>query len=107
MYQQISITMTRKDIISEVEKTLDVRYAWSKNYDNGTNLTEYTLYYNRRARKPLVWLQIGYVNDSDELLVASIVFITNGERQEMEIGKIEDISEICKKISAKKFGNKK
>ena len=34
--------MTRKDIINEVEKTLDVRYAWSKNYDNGTMLTEYS-----------------------------------------------------------------
>ena len=107
MYQQIRTTMTRKDIISEVEKTLDVRYAWSKSYDNGTKLTEYTLYYNRRARKPLAWLQIGYVIDSDEVLVASIVFITNGERQEMEIGRIEDIFEICKKISVKKFGNKK
>ena len=105
MYQQIKTTMTRKDIINEAEKTLDVRYAWS--YDNGTMLTEYTLYYNKRARKPLAWLQIRYVIDSDELLVASIVFITNGERHEMEIGRIEDVSEICKKISAKKFGNEK
>ena len=44
--------MTRADIINEVEKVLNVRYAWSKSYDNGTMLTEYTLFYSRRARKP-------------------------------------------------------
>lgn len=90
--------MTRKDIINEVEKTLDVRYAWSKSYDNGTMLTEYTLYYNRRARKPLAWLQIGFVTDSDEVMGADIVFNINGERREMEIEIIEDISEIVKQI---------
>jgi hypothetical protein len=90
--------MTRKDIINEVEKTLDVRYAWSKSYDNGTMLTEYTLYYNRRARKPLAWLQIGFRTDSDEVMGADIVFNINGERREMEIEIIEDISEIVKQI---------
>ena len=90
--------MTRKDIINEVEKTLDVRYAWSKSYDNGTMLTEYTLYYNRRARKPLARLQIGFRTDSDEVIGADIVFNINGERHEMEIERIEDISEIVKQI---------
>jgi hypothetical protein len=90
--------MTRKDIINEVEKTLDVRYAWSKSYDNGTMLTEYTLYYNRRARKPLAWLQIGFRTDNDEVMGADIVFNINGERREMEIEIIEDISEIVKQI---------
>ena len=90
--------MTRKDIINEVEKTLDVRYAWSKSYDNGTMLTEYTLYYNRRARKPLAWLQVGFYTDSDEVMCGDIVFNINGERHEMEIERIEDISEIVKQI---------
>ena len=90
--------MTRKDIINEVEKTLDVRYAWSKSYDNGTMLTEYTLYYNRRARKPLAWLHIGFSTDSDEVMGSDIVFNINGERREMEIEIIEDISEIVKQI---------
>ena len=98
MYQQRKTTMTRKDIINEVEKTLDVRYAWSKSYDNGTMLTEYTLYYNRRARKPLARLQIGFRTDSDEVIGADIVFNINGERHEMEIERIEDISEIVKQI---------
>ena len=43
--------MTRADIINEVEKVFNVRYAWSKSYDNGTMLTEYTLYYNRKSKK--------------------------------------------------------
>ena len=98
MYQQRKTTMTRKDIINEVEKTLDVRYAWSKSYDNGTMLTEYALYYNRRARKPLARLQIGFRTDSDEVIGADIVFNINGERHEMEIEIIEDISEIVKQI---------
>ena len=90
--------MTRADIINEVEKALDVRYAWSKNYDNGTMLTEYTLFYNRRARKPLARLQIGFYTDDDKVLSAGINFTLNGERHEFEIEKVEDIAEILKKV---------
>ena len=90
--------MTRADIINEVEKALDVRYAWSKNYDNGTILTEYTLFYNRRARKPLAWLQIGFYTDDDKVIGAGINFTLNGERYEFEIEKVEDIAEILKKV---------
>ena len=90
--------MTRADIINEVEKALDVRYAWSKNYDNGTMLTEYTLFYNRRARKPLAWLQIGFCTADDKVISACISFNRNGERHELEIEKVEDIAEIAKKV---------
>ena len=90
--------MTRADIINEVEKALDVRYAWSKSYDNGTMLTEYTLFYSRRARKPLAWLQIGFYTDDDKVIGAGINFTLNGERHEFEIEKVEDIAEILKKV---------
>ena len=90
--------MTRADIINEVEKVLNVRYAWSKSYDNGTMLTEYTLFYNRRARKPLAWLQIGFYTDDDKVISAGINFTLNGERHEFEIEKAEDIAEILKKV---------
>ena len=90
--------MTRADIINEVEKALDVRYAWSKSYDNGTMLTEYTLFYNRRARKPLARLQIGFYTDDDKVIGAGINFTLNGERHEFEIEKVEDIAEILKKV---------
>ena len=90
--------MTRADIINEVEKVLNVRYAWSKNYDNGTMLTEYTLFYNRRARKPLAWLQIGFYTYDDKVISAGINFTLNGERHEFEIEKVEDIAEILKKV---------
>ena len=91
--------MTRADIINEVEKALDVRYAWSKSYDNGTMLTEYTLFYNRRARNPLAWLQIGFCTADDKVISACISFNCNGERHELEIEKIEDITEIVKKVA--------
>ena len=90
--------MTRADIINEVEKVLNVRYAWSKSYDNGTMLTEYTLFYNRRARKPLARLQIGFYTDDDKVIGAGINFTLNGERHEFEIEKVEDIAEILKKV---------
>lgn len=90
--------MTRADIINEVEKVLNVRYAWSKSYDNGTMLTEYTLFYNRRARKPLAWLQIGFYTDDDKVISAGINFTLNGERHEFEIENVEDIAEILKKL---------
>ena len=90
--------MTRADIINEVEKVLNVRYAWSKSYDNGTMLTEYTLFYNRRARKPLAWLQIGFYTDDDKVISAGINFTLNGERHEFEIENVEDIAEILKKV---------
>ena len=85
--------MKRQEIINEVEKTLNTRNAWSKNYDNGTMLTQYAIYYNNRARKPLGWLQVGYYIDSDEVIGASIDF-NNAERTEVEIEKIEDIEKI-------------
>ena len=90
--------MTRADIINEVEKVLNVRYAWSKSYDNGTMLTEYTLFYNRRARKPLAWLQIGFYTDDDKVISAGINFTLNVERHEFEIENVEDIAEILKKV---------
>lgn len=92
--------MTRLNIINEVEKVFNVRYAWSKTYDNGTILTEYTLYYNRRARKPLAWLQIGFHALTDEVIGADISFTDKyGERHELEIEKMEDIAEIAKKVA--------
>ena len=90
--------MTRADIINEVEKALDVRYAWSKSYDNGTMLTEYTLFYSRRAKNPLARLQIGVYTDDDKVISAGINFTLNGERHEFEIEKVEDIAEILKKV---------
>ena len=90
--------MTRADIINEVEKVLNVRYAWSKSYDNGTMLTEYTLFYNRRARKPLAWLQIGFCTADDKVISACISFNCNGERHELEVEEVEDIAEIVKKV---------
>lgn len=91
--------MTRADIINEVEKVFNVRYAWSKSYDNGTMLTEYTLYYNKRARKPLAWLQIGFNTETDNVIGADISFSLNGDRHELEIEKVEDIAEILKKVA--------
>ena len=91
--------MTRADIINEVEKVFNVRYAWSKSYDNGTMLTEYTLYYNRRARKPLAWLQIGFNTETDNVIGADISFNLNGDSHELEIEKVEDIAEILKKVA--------
>lgn len=91
--------MTRADIINEVEKVFNLRYAWSKSYDNGTMLTEYTLYYNKRARKPLAWLQIGFNTETDNVIGADISFNLNGDRHELEIEKVEDIAEILKKVA--------
>lgn len=92
--------MTRADIINEVEKVFNVRYAWSKSYDNGTMLTEYTLYYNKRARKPLAWLQIGFNTETDNVIGADISFTDKyGERHELDIEKVEDIAEILKKVA--------
>lgn len=98
MNKQNNHTMTRADIINEVEKSMNVRYAWSKSYDNGTMLTEYTLYYNRRARKPRAWLQIGFNTETDEVIGADFSFNHNGNRHEFEVEKIEDVAEILKKI---------
>lgn len=94
--------MKRQEIINEVEKTLNTRNAWSKNYDNGTMLTQYAIYYNNRARKPLGWLQVGYYINNDEVIGADIVF-NNAERTEVEIENIEDI----KKIIPNLFGKSK
>ena len=93
--------MKRQDIINEVEKALYARTAWNKDYNNGTMLTEYVLYYSRRARKPLAWLQVGYFTDSNEVMSAGISFNQNGEHQEYEIENLEDVE----KIITKKFGN--
>lgn len=98
MYQQKETAMTRKDIINEVEKTLDVRHSWSKNYDNGTMLTEYALYYDLLSNRPVAWLQVGFNTDSDEVIGADISYNIGDDRHEIEIERIEDISEIISQI---------
>lgn len=93
--------MKRQDIINEVEKTMCVKLAWNKDYNNGTMLTEYALYFNKRARKPLGWLQIGYHTDSDLTIGADIAYFTNGERNEIEIENLEDIEKIIPNLFGK------
>ena len=93
-----TIEMKRQDIINEVEKTMCVKLAWNKDYNNGTMLTEYALYFNKRAKKPLGWLQIGYHTDSDLTIGADITYFTNGERNEIEIENLEDIEKIITKL---------
>ena len=92
--------MKRQDIINEVEKALNIRYAWSKNYDNGTMLTQYAIYYNKRSKKPLGWLQVGYYINSDDVIGADIVF-NNSERTEVEIENIEDVKKIIPNLFEK------
>ena len=91
--------MTRADIINEVEKVFNVRYGWSKSYDNSTMFTDYTLYYNKGARKPLAWLQIGFVCKTNEIITGCISYNRNGERICEEVNTIEDIAEILKKVA--------
>lgn len=92
--------MTMIDIIKEVEKVFYVRYGWSEPYDNGTMLIDYTLFYNKRARRPLAWLQIGYVCETNEIITGCISYNKNGERICEEINTIEDIAKILKKIAS-------
>ena len=65
-------------------------------------LTQYAIYYNKRAKKPLGWLQIGYYIYNDDVIGAGIDF-NNAERTEVEIENIEDI----KKIIPNLFGKSK
>lgn len=89
--------MTRADIINEVEKSATLKLAWTKNYDNGTRLEEWVILYNRRARKPLAWLQIGHEINSGKVIGADIV-INNTEREEIEIVNLLEIDKIMKKV---------
>ena len=89
--------MTKRDIIAEVEKSATPKLAWTKNYDNGTRLEEWTIFYNRRGRKPLAWLQIGYEVNSGKVIGADIV-INNADREEIEISNILEIDKIMKKV---------
>lgn len=88
--------MTRIELATKFEKTHMVRYSWSKDYDNGTRLQEYAIYYNNRARKPLAWLQIGFYIPTDNVISAGIT-INDVERTEIEIENINDVEEIVKK----------
>ena len=105
MYQQKETAMTRKDIINEVEKKkkLEARYSWSKSYDNGTMLTEYALYYDLLSNRPVAWLQVGFSTDSDEVIGADISYNIGDDRHEIEIERIEDISEIVKRMLDEKY----
>ena len=90
--------MTRLEILNEIEKSFYSRYGCSKNYENQTCLVEYILYYNKRSRKPLAWLQIGYNIVNDKIIGACISFFKNGERYEHEITNINDINSVITNI---------
>lgn len=89
--------MTRTDIINEVEKSATLKLAWTKNYDNGIRLEEWVILYNKRATKPLAWLQIGHEVNSGKVIGADIV-INNAEREEIEIVNLLEIDKIMKKV---------
>ena len=88
--------MTRIELATKFMKTHMVRYSWSKDYDNGTRLQEYAIYYNNRARKPLAWLQIGFYIPTDNVISAGIT-INDAERTEIEIENINDVDKIVEK----------
>lgn len=61
------------DVISN--KGFDVRYSWSKNYGNGTSLFEYKIYKTSRHRKPLAFVQIGFHNESRDVIGATFSYM--------------------------------
>lgn len=87
--------MTKADIINEIEKLVTIKLGWTKNYDNGTILADYTIYYNKRARKPIGWLQIGYYENNDSVICATIR-INKVAYEVVEITNLNDIKRIMK-----------
>ena len=56
------------------KKGFDIRYSWSKNYGNGTSLFEYKVYKTRRHRKPLAFVQIGFYNETKDVIGATFTY---------------------------------
>ena len=46
--------------------------AWAKVYDNGTTLCEYKVVKTKRHRTPIVFIQVGYYNDTKEVIGATM-----------------------------------
>lgn len=88
--------MTRTELTAKFELTHLVTYSWSKDYDNGTRIEEYAIYCNKKPRKPLAWLQIGFYISTDNVIGANIT-INDAERTEIEIENINDVEKIINK----------
>ena len=55
--------------------------CWSKDYGNGTTLCEYKLYETKRHRKPIAFVQVGYYNESKEVIGATLIS-SDGQTEE-------------------------
>lgn len=66
----------KSNVILEIitKKGFDIRYSWSKNYGNGTSLFEYKVYKTRRHRKPLAFVQIGFHNETKDVIGATFTY---------------------------------
>ena len=61
--------MKTSDILNTITtKGFDTRYSWSKDYGNGTSLFEFKIYKTSRHRKPLAFVQIGFYNDTKDVI---------------------------------------
>lgn len=56
------------------KKGFDVRYSWSKKYDNGSSLYEFKIYKSRRHKKPLAFVQIGFYDKDYEVIGFTITY---------------------------------
>ena len=67
--------MKTTDIIDTItSKGLNVRYSWSKKYDNGSSLFEFKIYKSRRHKKPLAFVQIGFYDKDYEVIGFTITY---------------------------------
>ena len=66
--------MTLFEVLDNVRKSSGCYLvnAWSKVYDNGTTLCEYKGVKSKRHRTPILFLQVGYYNDTKEVIGATI-----------------------------------
>lgn len=66
--------MTLFEVLDKVRKSSGCYLvnAWTKKYDNGTTLCEYKVVETKRHRTPIVFVQVGYYNDTKEVIGATM-----------------------------------
>ena len=78
--------MTLSEVLDNVRNKTGwyLQNSWAKKYDNGTTLCEYKLLETKRHRNPIAFVQVGYYNDSKEVIGATM-FKPGGESVDVEL----------------------
>lgn len=65
--------------------------AWVKNYENGTQLSEFQLFKTTRSKEPYAWMQVGFTSLDKRVLSMGYTDRIKGHKEIEDLDQLKDL----------------